>query len=113
LSSATSSGRLVGQQLDQGLAVGRRGYRTVLDKQAVGLDYEDLACHLELAAAAASRRTRLRKVARACRAWGLVQPNTYRLIFESTAGSGQDLTGFDPPLLSEEELTRLEAGAGQ
>ncbi len=53
--------------------------------------YEDLGGQLELAAAAATRRARLREVARAYRAWALAQPNTYRLIFESTAGSGEDL----------------------
>jgi AcrR family transcriptional regulator len=53
--------------------------------------YDDLGGHLETAAAAATRRTRLREVARAYRAWALAQPNTYRLIFESAAGSGRDL----------------------
>lgn len=53
--------------------------------------YTDLADHLEEAAAAADRRTRLRDIARAYRAWALDVPNSYRLIFETTSGSGQGL----------------------
>jgi AcrR family transcriptional regulator len=52
--------------------------------------YSDLADHLEEAAAAANRRTRVRDIARAYRAWALQAPNSYRLIFETTIGSGQD-----------------------
>jgi AcrR family transcriptional regulator len=54
--------------------------------------YGDLADHLEKAASAANRRTRLRDIARAYRAWALEAPNSYRLIFETAFGSGQGLS---------------------
>jgi AcrR family transcriptional regulator len=50
--------------------------------------YNELADHLEIAAATAGRRTRVRDIARAYRAWALKAPNSYRLIFETTSGSG-------------------------
>ena len=53
--------------------------------------YADLADGLEAASAAANRRTRVRDIARAYRAWALASPNAYRLIFETTSGSGRDL----------------------
>jgi AcrR family transcriptional regulator len=53
--------------------------------------YNDLGEQLEKAAAAANRRTRVRDVARAYRAWALAVPNSYRLIFETTSGSGHNL----------------------
>jgi AcrR family transcriptional regulator len=53
--------------------------------------YNDLADQLERAAATAGRRSRLRTIAHAYRAWALAAPNSYRLIFETTSGSGHDL----------------------
>jgi AcrR family transcriptional regulator len=53
--------------------------------------YNDLADQLEATAAAATRRTRVRDIARAYRSWALAAPNSYRLIFETTTGSGHGL----------------------
>jgi AcrR family transcriptional regulator len=51
--------------------------------------YGDLAEHLQRAAAPSAKPAdRLRTLGRAYRAWALAKPNTYRLIFESTSGSG-------------------------
>lgn len=54
--------------------------------------YEDLADVLEHAATRrGSARTRLRTVAHASRDWALDHPHAYRLIFQHSSGSGQQL----------------------
>lgn len=54
--------------------------------------YDSLADALERAAdRGGSANTRIFAVADAARDWALAQPHSYRLIFESTTGSGQDL----------------------
>lgn len=53
--------------------------------------YHSLADRLEAAAGDGTPADRLARVAAAYRGWAEEQPNTYRLIFETTAGSGQTL----------------------
>ena len=54
--------------------------------------YHALAGALEVAAGAPGEpRDRLVAVARGYRRWALEHPNAYRLIFQTTSGSGQDL----------------------
>jgi AcrR family transcriptional regulator len=53
--------------------------------------YDSLAEALEQAAASGTPAARLTAVAEAYRDWAVARPNTYRLIFESTAGSGDEL----------------------
>ncbi|GAA1230902.1 TetR/AcrR family transcriptional regulator [Kitasatospora nipponensis] len=54
--------------------------------------YDSLADALEAAArGAGTPEQRLAAVAHASRSWALEHPNPYRLIFQTTSGSGQDL----------------------
>lgn len=53
--------------------------------------YHELADHVERAATPGNPRDRLAAVAHAYRDWALRNPNTYRLVFESTSGSGLTL----------------------
>ncbi|WP_024285577.1 TetR/AcrR family transcriptional regulator [Cellulomonas sp. KRMCY2] len=54
--------------------------------------YDSLADALDAAGARPGTPVeRFTAVASACRAWALAQPNAYRLIFQTTSGSGQDL----------------------
>lgn len=53
--------------------------------------YNDLADSLvEIASAKGSARSRLDAVLRGTRAWALEQPNSYRLIFQTRIGSGEE-----------------------
>jgi len=65
--------------------------RDALLTTLVSESYEDLAAALADAYAGAGRSTpqdRMRTTCRASRAWALAQPHRYRLVFESTFGSG-------------------------
>ena len=54
--------------------------------------YDRLADALEVAGhRPGTPAERFTAVAAACRGWALAQPNAYRLIFQTTSGSGQDL----------------------
>lgn len=53
--------------------------------------YSSLADTLEQAAAGGTRTARLTAVADAYRTWAVERPNSYRLIFETTTGSGDEL----------------------
>jgi len=64
------------------------GNRDELLAELVVDAYNSLADALEQAAAGAAAAARL---AAAYRAWAVQRPNTYRLIFESPAGSGDEL----------------------
>jgi AcrR family transcriptional regulator len=67
------------------------GNRDELLAELVVDAYDSLADALEQAAAGGTPAARLAAVARAYRAWAVARPNTYRLIFESPAGSGDEL----------------------
>lgn len=53
--------------------------------------YDSLAGALEQAGAGQAGAARLTAVADAYRAWAVARPNAYRLIFETTSGSGAEL----------------------
>jgi AcrR family transcriptional regulator len=67
------------------------GNRDELLAELVVDAYDSLADALEQAAAGETPAARLTAVAGAYRAWAQAGPNTYRLIFESPAGSGSEL----------------------
>lgn len=67
------------------------GNRDELLAELVVDAYDSLADALEQAAAGPTAAARLTAVAGAYRAWAVQRPNTYRLIFESPAGSGGEL----------------------
>lgn len=66
--------------------------RDALLADLVVMVYDDLADTLEAAGrAAGAPDQRLAVVVHACRDWALANPNPYRLIFQTTSGSGADL----------------------
>jgi AcrR family transcriptional regulator len=67
------------------------GNRDELLAELVVDAYGSLADALEQAAASGTPAARLTAVAHAYRDWAVERPNTYRLIFESPAGSGDEL----------------------
>jgi AcrR family transcriptional regulator len=72
-------------------------YRYFTNRDALLADlvvdaYDELADHLvALAQAPGSTEDRLDAVLRGTRAWATEHPNAYRLIFQTSSGSGQDL----------------------